>query len=78
LKEPKNSQKRWAEKFRLVESRGAVQDIEFAPGNGSLRLVSLVSRLSGARCENLRESVLRQHALLMGLLEYTKLWSQLI
>jgi nucleoporin SEH1 len=39
MAEPKNSQKRWAEKFRLVESRGSVQDIEFAPGNGSLRLV---------------------------------------
>ncbi|KAI8582256.1 hypothetical protein K450DRAFT_228091 [Umbelopsis ramanniana AG] len=38
--EPKNSQKRWAEKFRLVESRGSVQDIEFAPGNGSLRLAT--------------------------------------
>ncbi|KAG2184628.1 hypothetical protein INT43_000541 [Umbelopsis isabellina] len=43
--EPKNSQKRWAEKFRLVESRGAVQDIEFAPGNGSLRLKFTSSRI---------------------------------
>jgi hypothetical protein len=38
-KEPRNSQKRWVERFRLVESRGAVLDISFAPTPNSLRLV---------------------------------------
>lgn len=37
--EPKMSQKRWAERFRLVESRGAVLDIAFSPIAGALRLV---------------------------------------
>ncbi|KAI9030786.1 WD40-repeat-containing domain protein [Phycomyces nitens] len=38
--EPKNSQKRWAERFRLVESRGAVLDIAFSPIQGALRLAT--------------------------------------
>ncbi|KAL0088047.1 WD40-repeat-containing domain protein [Phycomyces blakesleeanus] len=38
--EPKNSQKRWAERFRLVESRGAVLDIAFSPIPGALRLAT--------------------------------------
>ena len=33
------SQKRWTERFRLVESRGAVLDIAFSPIAGALRLV---------------------------------------
>ncbi|RUS30931.1 WD40-repeat-containing domain protein [Jimgerdemannia flammicorona] len=36
--ELKNSQKRWAEKARLVESRGSVQDIEFSPSHMGLKL----------------------------------------
>ncbi|KAJ8658075.1 hypothetical protein O0I10_006082 [Lichtheimia ornata] len=38
--EPKMSQKRWAERFRLVESRGAVLDIAFSPIAGALRLAT--------------------------------------
>ncbi|KAI7872205.1 WD40-repeat-containing domain protein [Spinellus fusiger] len=38
--EPKNSQKRWAERFRLVESQGAVLDIAFSPIQGALRLAT--------------------------------------
>ncbi|KAI9258281.1 WD40-repeat-containing domain protein [Sporodiniella umbellata] len=38
--EPRNSQKRWAERFRLVESRGAVLDLAFAPTPNSLRLAT--------------------------------------
>ncbi|EPB82726.1 hypothetical protein HMPREF1544_10519 [Mucor circinelloides 1006PhL] len=41
--EPRNSQKRWAERFRLVESRGAVLDIAFAPTQNSLRLATCSS-----------------------------------
>ncbi|ORY96672.1 WD40-repeat-containing domain protein [Syncephalastrum racemosum] len=38
--EPKLSQKRWIERFRLVESRGAVLDVAFAPTQGALRLAT--------------------------------------
>ncbi|KAI9316245.1 WD40-repeat-containing domain protein [Dichotomocladium elegans] len=38
--ESKMSQKRWAERFRLVESRGAVLDIAFSPIQGALRLAT--------------------------------------
>ncbi|KAI7848853.1 WD40-repeat-containing domain protein [Circinella umbellata] len=38
--EPKASQKRWVERFRLVESRGAVLDIAFSPTQGALRLAT--------------------------------------
>ncbi|KAI9252956.1 WD40-repeat-containing domain protein [Phascolomyces articulosus] len=38
--EPKSSQKRWVERFRLVESRGAVLDIAFSPIQGALRLAT--------------------------------------
>ncbi|KAG1052004.1 hypothetical protein G6F43_005827 [Rhizopus delemar] len=41
--EPRNSQKRWIERFRLVESRGAVLDIAFAPTSNSLRLATCSS-----------------------------------
>ncbi|CEG69373.1 Putative SEH1 protein [Rhizopus microsporus] len=41
--EPRNSQKRWVERFRLVESRGAVLDISFAPTPNSLRLATCSS-----------------------------------
>ncbi|KAI8990086.1 WD40-repeat-containing domain protein [Pilobolus umbonatus] len=41
--EPRNSQKRWAERFRLVESRGAVLDIAFAPTHNALRLATCSS-----------------------------------
>ncbi|KAI9478154.1 MAG: WD40-repeat-containing domain protein [Benjaminiella poitrasii] len=41
--ESRNSQKRWAERFRLVESRGAVLDIAFAPTQNSLRLATCSS-----------------------------------
>lgn len=41
--EPTNSQKRWIERFRLVESRGAVLDIAFAPTQNSLRLATCSS-----------------------------------
>ncbi|KAI9266219.1 WD40-repeat-containing domain protein [Helicostylum pulchrum] len=41
--EPRNSQKRWAERFRLVESRGAVLDIAFAPSQNTLRLATCSS-----------------------------------
>jgi nucleoporin SEH1 len=41
--EPRNSQKRWAERFRLVESRGAVLDIAFAPTQNLLRLATCSS-----------------------------------
>lgn len=40
ISEPKNSQKRWTERFRLVESRSAVLDIAFAPMQGALRLAT--------------------------------------
>ncbi|KAI8372280.1 WD40-repeat-containing domain protein [Choanephora cucurbitarum] len=43
LVEPRNSQKRWAERFRLVESRGAVLDIAFSPSQNSLRLATCSS-----------------------------------
>ncbi|KAI8149293.1 WD40-repeat-containing domain protein [Fennellomyces sp. T-0311] len=38
--EAKASQKRWVERFRLVESRGAVLDIAFSPTPGALRLAT--------------------------------------
>ncbi|RUS23278.1 WD40-repeat-containing domain protein [Endogone sp. FLAS-F59071] len=38
--EPKGSQKRWVEKARLVESRGTVQDIEFAHSDQGLKLAT--------------------------------------
>ncbi|KAI8061121.1 WD40-repeat-containing domain protein [Gongronella butleri] len=38
--ESKNSQRRWAERFRLVESKGAVLDIAFSPIQGALRLAT--------------------------------------
>ena len=38
-KEPRNSGKRWLEKARLVDSRGTVQDIAFAPNHLGLKLV---------------------------------------
>ncbi|GAA5813833.1 hypothetical protein MFLAVUS_007320 [Mucor flavus] len=41
--EPRNSQKRWAERFRLVESRGAVLDIAFAPTQNLLKLATCSS-----------------------------------
>ncbi|CAO3700248.1 unnamed protein product [Rhizopus stolonifer] len=41
--EPRNSQKQWVERFRLVESRGAVLDIAFAPSPNSLRLATCSS-----------------------------------
>ncbi|KAI8643433.1 WD40-repeat-containing domain protein [Parasitella parasitica] len=41
--EPRNSQKRWAERFRLVDARGAVLDIAFAPSQDSLRLATCSS-----------------------------------
>jgi nucleoporin SEH1 len=37
--EAKCSEKRWTEKARLVDSRGTVQDIEFAPNHLGLKLV---------------------------------------
>jgi nucleoporin SEH1 len=37
--EPKNSGRRWIERARLVDSRGSVQDIEFAPHHHGLQLV---------------------------------------
>jgi nucleoporin SEH1 len=40
FQEPKGSPKRWSEKARLVDSRGSVQDIEFAPRHLGLRLAS--------------------------------------
>lgn len=45
LIEAKNSQKRWVEKTRLVESRGTVQDIEFAHRDQGLKLVWIYSKL---------------------------------
>ncbi|CAI2181963.1 16145_t:CDS:2 [Funneliformis geosporum] len=41
--EPKNSGKRWFEKARLVDSRGSVQDVEFAPNFWGLRLASIAA-----------------------------------
>ncbi|ORX61842.1 WD40 repeat-like protein [Hesseltinella vesiculosa] len=38
--EPKGSQRRWAERYRLVESKGAVLDIAFSPAQGALRLAT--------------------------------------
>ncbi|RKO84567.1 WD40-repeat-containing domain protein, partial [Blyttiomyces helicus] len=41
--ESKNSSRRWAERARLAESRGTVQDIEFCPNNFGLKLASCAS-----------------------------------
>ncbi|KAK9768643.1 epoxide hydrolase, soluble (sEH) [Basidiobolus ranarum] len=38
--EMKNSGRRWVEKARLVDSRGSVQDIEFAPSHLGLKLAT--------------------------------------
>lgn len=38
--ESKNSGKRWMEKARLIDAKGSVQDIAFAPNFMGLRLVS--------------------------------------
>ncbi|ORZ14647.1 WD40-repeat-containing domain protein [Absidia repens] len=41
--ESRNSQRRWSERFRFLESRGTVMDIAFSPRPGALRLASCSS-----------------------------------
>eukprot|EP00158_Paraphelidium_tribonemae_P002912 Partr_v1_DN25776_c1_g1_i1_m74762 putative SEH1-like (S. cerevisiae len=39
--EPRQSEKRWMEKARLVDSRGTVHDIEFAPAHCGLKIATV-------------------------------------
>lgn len=70
--EPKMSQKRWAERFRLVESRGAVLDIAFSPIAGALRLVI---RSTSTSNQDTKIYDTRQHVQQMVLYVSMKHWN---